>query len=1614
MRNAKRWLAVLLSTAMVLGTAAPVQAAAVDRVETVTEQTETEESGEKTGESAEEEEKAENPEQDGKQKDAELEEPAEDAESSDTETVQEPEASLEEQPETKDAEAEVQTQESDVAVQASEDYIKELSTLDDLLEFANNVNEKGYNYRDETVVLMNDIDASSIDWTPIGELQWTGYGNPVSKAFQGDFDGQGHAITLKCSGKRIGMFLAFQYGTIENLTIKGSFHVTRGGGGAFCYQNQGTIKNCVNEATVTADYNSTVGGIAGVNYKDSNTNSNHCQQAGEIINCANYGQGDGNGIAGANEKGCTISSCFNAGTLKESGITDRNDGIVENCYNVGTIENAEERVGGIVYISNYSAIVQKCYNVGEIRGKEGSGAIAAEIREAEGNFRNYYLKGTAPAAVGDTEDIEGTAKTEDELKATDMVGKKYLGTAYKVNPNHGYPLLTWQTSNGTEKLWTLSDLKVAEYREASARVTFTAGTAGTVYYLLQVADAEAPDEATLEAQGKTLEAVKGNNELTLENPGGQKLYLFLKDTESSSPVYSIVLEGAFLEGVMDSVNDTVSFDGASRELTLVYDTDVTRVGFKLLLPESTEGAENTLHLTYSYVNVLGEEKQIEKTADNNYSWFDQDFLNVSGKGNDLTLTAQKGETEQNYVIHVVRRSILKGLELFDQKGRSLKYTPYFNKTKTEYTLSVLDDIESVTLNIQDPAAGETGSMLINGTPVEEATYTKPLVNGLNTLCIQAVNGAAEQREYTLKITREKSNTLTIKTSPQNAVTALYQGNTRVWPRDDGSFAVQKGTDYNYTVTAKGYVSQTGKISITDAKQELKITLERAPEAAELPDLSADYPGFRLGRDNQSVTTAKTPVSKDALEIKWERQVGDYAAPTSGTTPIIVGGRLYTLSGTNLYMMNKDTGEVLKKGTTVAGPGFGLIPMTYGEGKLFVPLSDGTIQCFNAETLESLWIYEDPLKGRCESSIRYDNGYIYTGFFTNPGNFVCISVDDEDPSNQFERKTATWRNDSLGSFYWDGCWSNEKYIFVATNGGTVYCLDKADGSLKQSYATGEQTRCDISYYNNRIYMATQGGSIYSFNLTKDGMLDTENLIAPLKFGGASTSTPAIYNNRLYIGLTHGQSFGTEGFEILVADIDPATGALSTAYTVETDGYVQTSGLISTAYEKEDGYVYVYFLSNSPHGTLYLIKDKAGMTEADPASGSFYIPNHEQYCIASAVVDKEGCLYVKNDSGWQYALKAADVYLKQIYLTGGNAVLDGGDTYDGSRKEHVITVDPGTESLKMELETAEGVTVYMDGETTKSKEITLTSGTAEVQVELRKGDIVRMYQFRVVSGPTLKSLRVDNSLNEGLPQNVDAVLDPEFDYMKTEYTAGFETAQNSAVIWANALNPKDTVTVKAVNGCTIGNVGVNAKGNHRYELIFNDKKNPAVAEAILTVTSENGAYSRNYRIIAYTQNALPVITLTDVPILERTEDSAKISFTSNVNGRIMYLVQDADAEAPDAETIKKNGTKSSAYLGENVLNIKKLPKTGQKVYLLLEDITTGWGAYSAVKSLDIPGIVKLGDVNGDGTVNIGDVVKLLDLITAGETVDPAVGDINGDGVVNIGDVVKLLDLVTAGEI
>ena len=159
---------------------------------------------------------------------------------------------------------------------------------------------------------------------------------------------------------------------------------------------------------------------------------------------------------------------------------------------------------------------------------------------------------------------------------------------------------------------------------------------------------------------------------------------------------------------------------------------------------------------------------------------------------------------------------------------------------------------------------------------------------------------------------------------------------------------------------------------------------------------------------------------------------------------------------------------------------------------------------------------------------------------------------------------------------------------------------------------------------------------------DGKIDLSSFRA-VELGGMSTSTPVVYNGRAYVGVSGTSQFGAySGHRISVVDLD----SWQTAYSANTMGYPQTSGLVSTAYEKDDGYVYVCFMDNYTPGVMRCIKDKKGQTElADGVTETYngkaysgcapviFTPRKPlaQYCIGSPVCDDNGTVYFKNDSG-----------------------------------------------------------------------------------------------------------------------------------------------------------------------------------------------------------------------------------------------------------------------------------------------------------------------------------------------------------------------------------------------
>ena len=586
--------------------------------------------------------------------------------------------------------------------------------------------------------------------------------------------------------------------------------------------------------------------------------------------------------------------------------------------------------------------------------------------------------------------------------------------------------------------------------------------------------------------------------------------------------------------------------------------------------------------------------------------------------------------------------------------------------------------------------GETDNgyvVSVNG--VETAgTATVELSGTLETetieIAVSSTKSDAAAAVYTIQVQKAAPTVVSLNLTPGDALLCVHEiaSGNRVWP-DGTTLNLSEGFTYAYTLTRTGYVGQKGTLLVTRDEEKnlilkhndqildassgqvaLTLSLEQAPaNAAIRPEIEAQWADFRGNAHNNGVTDVEIPITAESGTLYWANKLGDGVDADAVGCPIIVDGDLITYSGDTIYRVDTVSGKILATGKMDHKSSFSITPPTYAEGMLFLALSDGTVQAFNADTLESLWIYKDPLGGQPNSPITVCNGYLYTGFWyseTGDANFVCLSVTDEDPSQPKEEKPVTWYYTKQGGYYWAGAYVTEDWLLVGTDDGyggythqtsQLLLLDTKTGRLLDSWDNlNADIRSTVVYddQTQACYFTAKGGTFYSVKVA-DGKL-TDKWSVALDNGSTatpmSTSTPVVYNGRAYIGVSGtGQFSAYSGHNITVIDLNRK----AVAYKIETQGYPQTSGLLTTAYEKENGYAYIYFFDNYTPGKLRVLRDKAGQTAPDyvtveNGNNSPYalftpVGDQAQHAICSPIVDEYGTVYFKNDSAHLMAFGSA---------------------------------------------------------------------------------------------------------------------------------------------------------------------------------------------------------------------------------------------------------------------------------------------------------------------------------------------------------------------------------------
>lgn len=278
--------------------------------------------------------------------------------------------------------------------------VYQISTAQDLIDFATLVNSNGETNAD--AVLTNDINLNGATFMPIGGNAYEG---SVSRAYRGTFDGQNFTISNAtiASAYNMGIFGFVQDGIIKNLKVDyitvsnsqteneaasaaviGSIYqgevtnvtagencsvtgVNRVGGVIGSARDEAVVTSCKNYADVTGSGMYT-GGVIGAAH-DMDVSLFSGVHPATVTSCYNYGEINGNsetgGIIGYSDQ-ATVTDCHNEGPVTGSGNYGTGGIIGFDAYN--------PRLGGL-YSPSKGSTVDSCTNSGAVNGPRSAGIV---------------------------------------------------------------------------------------------------------------------------------------------------------------------------------------------------------------------------------------------------------------------------------------------------------------------------------------------------------------------------------------------------------------------------------------------------------------------------------------------------------------------------------------------------------------------------------------------------------------------------------------------------------------------------------------------------------------------------------------------------------------------------------------------------------------------------------------------------------------------------------------------------------------------------------------------------------------------------------------------------------------------------------------------------------------------------------------------------------------------------------------------------------------------------------------------------------------------------------------------------------------------------------------
>lgn len=563
-----------------------------------------------------------------------------------------------------------------------------------------------------------------------------------------------------------------------------------------------------------------------------------------------------------------------------------------------------------------------------------------------------------------------------------------------------------------------------------------------------------------------------------------------------------------------------------------------------------------------------------------------EVIRPTGADKKVTLTAviNRGDISdtKEFVVTVVGKSLFK--ELTVDQG-----TLVYDKSVDEYTVYIKKDIETLT---------------IRGIAEE----------GVSVVKVKVMDETGEPKT-------EMVMSITEPTFPAFERTSYLIDKT--------------GKDllpYDITLETLGQISGT-----------VTLHVKRGTAGTPLPDLPDITWGQHLGdKNNNAVVDSKAPINK--TELLWESfsNAPDSEGSVYAGTPILVNNHIYAVRNHKIEMLDAKTGEVKASTKLYSQIGY-YSNIIYGGGMIFVPLGNGDVQCFNATTLKSMYLIENPASlgnsWGVYGAMHYDDGKLYVGY-SNQGDYGGYAVYDTlDPNidDEYEVVEPLWMTgEEDQSYYGAGAVTIEDMVVIGGDGGVVSVRNAKTGEELSKLQLSGKIRCSLVYADGYIWTTTQGKKIYKLLLSESGKI---TVAEEADLPNISNASPVVTGGKVYIT---GGVWGAGFFAVYDMNL-----TLLAQEKGENPFYTPT---VSTAYDN----VCVYFTENGPEGSLYMAEvtanNKITLTK-------IYTPEHQQYSMSKVIIGSDGTIYYTNDSGYLFAIRGKSGEVPE--KPDGGTDLDGGD-------------------------------------------------------------------------------------------------------------------------------------------------------------------------------------------------------------------------------------------------------------------------------------------------------------------------------------------------------------------